>query len=136
MPGAEVLRKAPAQALEEPHAETPTDGVPDGVADDRADGRRGPHAHRADVEGVVGGQQSRADEGDLTGQRDAQALQADHETDHEVDREGRNGLEQRVHGQSLAGSGLASLIVSGVVPTLSVPLPALVTRTSAPASST
>jgi hypothetical protein len=38
--------------------------------------------------------------------------------------------------QSLAGSGLASLMASGVAATLSVPLPALVTSTSAPASST
>src|SRR5690625_472222 len=47
---------------------------------------------------------------------------------------GRSGLP--APGQSLAGSGLASLMVIGTVPMLRVPAPALVTSTSAPASST
>src|SRR6185312_16483215 len=38
--------------------------------------------------------------------------------------------------QSLAGSGFASLMLSGSSPTLNVPAPAFVTSTSAPAAST
>lgn len=39
-------------------------------------------------------------------------------------------------GQSLAGRGFASFSANGVAPTLSVPIPAFVTRISAPESST
>ena len=82
---------------EQSHAEPTTERVPDGVADDSSDGGGRADRDGTDIERVPGGQQRRADERDLPGQRDTETFDADDTTDEQIHRNRRNRLQQPVN---------------------------------------
>ena len=88
-----MLREPPAQPVEERQAEPATDGVADRVADHRADHGGDAHAYRVDSQFVMRRHQRRTDQHDLAGKGYAQALDADHTADQQVDRERRDRVQ-------------------------------------------
>ena len=101
MSGAEVVREAPAQPVEQRQAEPAADGVAGRVADHRADHRGSTDADRVDRQLMPRRQQCGADEDDLTRQRDAQALHPDNHADHDVHSERGDRLQQGIHRHGL-----------------------------------
>ena len=92
-----MFRKPPAKPVEERHAEPPPDRVADRVADHSADHRGNADTDRVDGQVVMRRHQRRADQHDLAGKGNAQALNTDHTADHKVDREWRNRVQQSLH---------------------------------------
>ena len=93
MSRAEVRWEPPSEPVEERHAESATDGVSHGVADDRTECCRAPDRHGVDVEAVMCRHHRCGDQHDLSGERDAEAFCADHAADSQVDQQRGDRLE-------------------------------------------
>jgi hypothetical protein len=92
---AEMLREFPARPGEQPLPAGLSDQITDAVADDGAGTGQDADPQRIQV-AVLRGQQGRADQHDLTRERDAEALDHDHHADDQVHRERRDRLQPLV----------------------------------------